>query len=220
MAARAKTRDPESVFRAPKEPDFRQDRARRSYLGLIDAAEELFAARGYDAVGTPEIAAHAGVAVGTFYRYFDDKQEIYLEVARRTLVSAYEQTLEGLSPERFVGLARHETISSTIALLFEHVLARPELTRSIREMALRDAAVAELITAFEHVAVSRLSTLIAAICPRTVVPDPEATAWVLYGSAMQTAYALAGHLGAPAVGPDRARAALTAFIERALFAGA
>ena len=205
------------MFQPTREPDFRQERARRSYLALIESATELFADRGYDAVGTPEIAQHAGVAVGTFYRYFDDKQQIYLEVARRTMAAAYAETIESLGPERFVGRERHETISATVAALFEHVLSRPALTRSFREMALRDGEVAELMRAFELVAVARIAALVGAIVSRDLVPDPEATAYVLYHSAMQTAYGLAGHFGAPPVGPDRARKALTAFIERALF---
>jgi AcrR family transcriptional regulator len=208
---------PEEILRATKEPDFRQERSRRSYLALIEAATELFSAHGYDSVGTPEIAQRAGVSVGTFYRYFDDKHEIYLEVSRRNLAEAYAATLERLGPERFVGLARHETISHTLAVLFDHVLTRPQLTRSFIEMSLRDPAVAELRRAFEAISVQRLTTLISAIAPRDVVPDPGATAYVLYGSAMQTAYGLAGHVGDPPIDADRARAALTSFIERALF---
>jgi AcrR family transcriptional regulator len=210
---------PEVLLRATKEPDFRQDRARRSYLALIDAATHLFGTHGYDAIGTPEIAQRAGVSVGTFYRYFDDKKEVYLEVTRRTMMVAYAATLEGLTPERFVGLARHETISETVAILFDHVLKHPELTRSFTEMSLRDRDVAALRRAFEQVSVERLSALISIIAPRTIIPDPEATAWVLYGSAMQTAYGLAGHFGTPQVDATRARAALTSFIERALFPG-
>lgn len=223
MPPRARTKaaprspSPEELLRAAKEPDFRQERSRRSYLALIEAATELFSAHGYDSVGTPEIAQRAGVSVGTFYRYFDDKHEIYLEVSRRNLVEAYAATIERLGPERFAGLARHETISHTLAVLFDHVLTRPQLTRSFIEMSLRDPAVAELRRAFEAISVQRLTTLISAIAPRDVVPDPGATAYVLYGSAMQTAYGLAGHVGDPPVDADRARAALTSFIERALF---
>jgi AcrR family transcriptional regulator len=213
----ATAREPEAILRATKEPDFRQERSRRSYLALIEAATELFSTSGYDAVGTPEIAQHAGVSVGTFYRYFDDKHEVYLEIVRRTIASAYSETIESLGPERFVGLARHETISETVALLFEHVLSRPQLSRSFREMTLRDAQVAELSRAFEQVAVTRITTLVTAITPREVVPDPEATAWVLYGSAMHAAYGLAGHAGPSPIGIERARTALTDFIERALF---
>jgi AcrR family transcriptional regulator len=205
------------VLRETREPDFRQDRARRSYLALIDAATELFATEGYDAAGTPEIAERAGVSVGTFYRYFDDKHEIYLEIVRRTLTAAYHETIAHLGPDRFIGRARHETISETIAILFDHVLSQPLLTRSFREMSLRDPQVAEVSRAFEQMAVARLTTLIAAIVPRDIVPDPEATAWVLYASVMETAYGLAGHRGAPPISAERARKALTDFIERAVF---
>lgn len=216
-ARKAPVPDPEALLRATKEPDFRQERSRRSYLALIEAATELFEAHGYDAIGTPEIAQRAGVSVGTFYRYFDDKKEIYLEVTRRTMVAAYASTIEGLTPARFVGLERHETIAETVAILFDHVLRRPQLSRSFTEMALRDRDVAALNRAFEQVSVERLTALITAIVPNSVVPDPEATAYVLYGSAMQTAYGLAGHTGPPPIDPDRAKAALTALIERALF---
>jgi AcrR family transcriptional regulator len=216
MAGRAKVSS-ESLLRASKEPDFRQERSRRSYVALIDAATALFAECGYDAVGTPEIAQRAGVSVGTFYRYFDDKHEVYLEISRRMMVGAYAETIEGLTPARFVGLARRETISETVALLFEHVLARPQMSRSFMEMSLRDPQVAELRRAFEDVSVRRLTALIAAATSRTIVPDPEATAWVLYGSAMQCAYGLAEHVGPPPVDTDRAKKALADFIERALF---
>lgn len=207
---------PESLLRASKEPDFQQERARRSYLALIDAATELFSTQAYDDVGTPEIAQRAKVSTGTFYRYFDDKQEIYLEIVRRTFAQAYTDTIEELTPAKFVGLARHETISQTITVLFGHVLERPRLSLSFTEMALRDRAVAELRSAFDQLAISRLTTLISTIVSRKVVPDPEATAFVLYGSAMQCAYGLVDPKG-PLVDPERAKRALTDFVERTLF---
>jgi AcrR family transcriptional regulator len=206
-----------AVLRPTEPSGFRQERARKSYLALIEAATELFARRGYDATGTPEIAERAGVSVGTFYRYFDDKLAIYLEVVRRTLSAAYAATLEGLTPARFVGRARHDTIHETVAVLFDHVMARPELSRSFLEMSLRDPQVAALWQAFEAISVQRLTALIAAIVPRAVVPDPEATAYVLYGCAMQTVFGLAGQFGAPPVAAARARTALVSVIERALF---
>lgn len=215
--ARAAVVDAAELFRAPIDPAFQQERSRKSYGALLEAATTLFSDQGYDAVGTPEIAERAGVSVGTFYRYFDDKHEIYLEVVRRMLVSAYQQTIEGLGPERFVGRARHETIGETVAVLFGHVLATPRLSRSFIEMSLRDPAAAALRRAFEAGAHARLVALITAVAPRTTVPDPEATAFVLYGAAMHTAYGLAGHVGDAPVSAARARDALVAFVERALF---
>lgn len=218
MARRANVRSVDDIFREPEGPEFRQERSRRSYEALLAAAEELFALHGYDAIGTPEIAQKAGVSVGTFYRYFDDKHEVYLEITRRMMASAYKETIERLTPEHFVGRARHETISEACGILFDHVLSRPQLTRSFMEMSLRDSHVAELRRAFEHLGCERLARLIEAITPRDVVPDPEAFAYVVYGAAMQCAYGLAVHLVPSSIDRERARAALTAFIERALFA--
>jgi AcrR family transcriptional regulator len=217
MARRAPLRSPDAIFQEPDGPEFRQERSKRSYEALLTAAEELFAVHGYDAIGTPEIAQKAGVSVGTFYRYFDDKHEVYLEIMRRMMVSAYNETIDRLTPEHFLGRARHEAISEACNILFDHVLSRPQLTRSFMEMSLRDTNVAELRRAFEQLGVQRLAALIEAITPRDHVPDPEAFAYVLYGSAMQCAYGLAVHLVPSQMDRDRARAALTAFIERALF---
>ncbi|HSM95308.1 MAG TPA: TetR/AcrR family transcriptional regulator [Rhizomicrobium sp.] len=43
---------------------------------LLEAALDLFETRGFDAVAVPEIAAKAGVAVGTVYRYFETKEAL------------------------------------------------------------------------------------------------------------------------------------------------
>lgn len=218
--SRAVTRSLDALLVPAREPDFRQQRSRRSYLALIDAATELFGAHGYDAVGTPEIAQRAGVSVGTFYRYFDDKHEVYLEVMRRTIGEAYTQTLDRLTPERFAGRARHDTIADAVATLFQHVLRRPQLTRSYMEMSLRDDDVGELRRAFEERARAQLAELIGAIASRDAVPDPAAVAYVLYGCAMQCAYGLAIHLGPAPLERERARKALALVIERVLFAAA
>lgn len=53
----------------------------RTRDGLVAAAEELFAARGPDAVSIDEITAAAEVAKGTFYTHFSDKDDIERAIA-------------------------------------------------------------------------------------------------------------------------------------------
>lgn len=43
---------------------------------IVDAALELFTERGYEQTTMRDIAAHAGVAVGNVYYYFDSKQHL------------------------------------------------------------------------------------------------------------------------------------------------
>src|SRR5947209_19131009 len=47
---------------------------------LIEAAQRVMARRGFPATTTREIAAEAGVAEGTIYRYFEDKLDLCLAV--------------------------------------------------------------------------------------------------------------------------------------------
>lgn len=208
---------PESVFTDPRLPQFPQERARRTYEALIVAATKAFAADGYDATGTPEIARRARVSVGTFYRYFDDKKQVFVEVSRRHLATGYAQIMDRLTPERFVGKARRATIAEAIDVLCAHSAAFPAMQRVFVEMSLRDPEVGALRSAFDDLARERLTELIAAITPRAVVPDPAATAWVLYIAAVESAAALAGLHGPVPVAAERAKAALGAMLLRALF---
>src|SRR5262245_12242237 len=43
---------------------------------ILDAAEAVFEARGFHVARIQDIAAHAGVAVGTVYNHFDQKEDI------------------------------------------------------------------------------------------------------------------------------------------------
>ena len=94
------------VLRTTREPDFRQDRSRRSYLALIDAATALFGAHGYDAVGTPEIAQRAGVSVGTwaYFRYRSNTAEEGLDVSLLHSVSAQTIGLAVASGDAPIGM--------------------------------------------------------------------------------------------------------------------
>ena len=47
---------------------------------LKTAAYDVFSKKGYKATGISEIAKQAGVAVGSFYNYYDSKEAIFLDV--------------------------------------------------------------------------------------------------------------------------------------------
>ncbi|GEL25327.1 hypothetical protein PSU4_42810 [Pseudonocardia sulfidoxydans NBRC 16205] len=59
-------------------------RGRRTREALVDAAKDIFERDGFGARIT-DIAEHAGVAHGTFYTYFDSKEEIFLAVSQELL---------------------------------------------------------------------------------------------------------------------------------------
>lgn len=63
---------------------------------MLDAAARLFGAQRFHEVRMEDIASEAEVGKGTLYRYFDDKEELYLallERASRQLVERLRDTL-------------------------------------------------------------------------------------------------------------------------------
>ena len=55
-------------------------RGRRTREKLLSAAEAEFGERGFHAVGIGDITRRAGVALGTFYVYFESKEQIYRDL--------------------------------------------------------------------------------------------------------------------------------------------
>jgi TetR/AcrR family fatty acid metabolism transcriptional regulator len=49
-------------------------------MRICEAAIKLFAAKGYHEARADEIAQEAGVAVGTIYNYFKNKEDILLDI--------------------------------------------------------------------------------------------------------------------------------------------
>ncbi len=80
---------------------------------LLEAARRLFVDNGYDATRPQDIARAAGVANGTFYRHFQDKEAVFLAFAEQVqdeLAVRFEEHLEGV-----IGLrARLEVILRTM----------------------------------------------------------------------------------------------------------
>jgi len=59
-------------------PEPQQTRSIEKRRRLLDAAQQLFAEKGYDATSVEEIAARAGAASGSFYAYFRSKRQLLL----------------------------------------------------------------------------------------------------------------------------------------------
>lgn len=86
-AARAKT--PKVV--SPKEPTAkpasnRAERTAERRLAIIEAALDEFISRGFTATRLDDIAKRAGVAKGTIYLHFKDKESMFEELIRTALV--------------------------------------------------------------------------------------------------------------------------------------
>jgi AcrR family transcriptional regulator len=77
----------------------RQERGRQRVALLLDTAEELFGEVGYEAATTNQIAARAGVPIGSLYQFFPNKEAIVSAVAARYQEAAGATLDAALGPE-------------------------------------------------------------------------------------------------------------------------
>jgi AcrR family transcriptional regulator len=83
-----------AVAKAPKPsqaasltaPSSRAERAAERRAAIIDAALDEFIARGFTATRLDDVAKRAGVAKGTIYLHFKDKESMFEELIRTALV--------------------------------------------------------------------------------------------------------------------------------------
>lgn len=75
-----------------KQPEIRADQ-------LLDAAEKLFATKGYAETTVADIAEGAGVAKGTFYLYFPSKEHCVAALKTRLAEGLVERFLSVLAPQ-------------------------------------------------------------------------------------------------------------------------
>lgn len=90
--------------------DLRSRNVERNRAEAADIALQLFAERGYDAVGIDDIAAAAGISRRTFFRYFESKEGVVLpfeEERLEVLREALATRTDGETPLGAVRRAVH-----------------------------------------------------------------------------------------------------------------
>lgn len=85
---------------------------------IVNAALELFVAKGFMATRLDEVAQRAGVSKGTLYLYFDNKEALFKAVVETLVVPEIERTEQQI--ETFDGAAS-ELISQLVKQWWESV---------------------------------------------------------------------------------------------------
>jgi AcrR family transcriptional regulator len=99
------------LTRITKDPEIRK-------AELIDAAEELFRTRGYHQTSVSDIVKSIGVAQGTFYYYFETKEDV-LEAIISRIVELIINELEELVDNQTV--SAEEKICLLVQLFFNKI---------------------------------------------------------------------------------------------------
>lgn len=84
----------------PKAP--RTERGRRTLRKLLDAAAEEFGEKGFHEASVSSITRRAGMALGSFYTYFDSKDALFralvADMSEKVRTSARSALNEGMGP--------------------------------------------------------------------------------------------------------------------------
>jgi AcrR family transcriptional regulator len=104
-------------------------RRRATEARLLDAALQVFLARGYDAATTGEMARVADVAAGTFYLHFRDKRAAYERLAR----DAARELLDGWRAAMRPGMPMAERVTLGLRLAADYWRADVRRARLLLE---------------------------------------------------------------------------------------
>ncbi|MBN2232583.1 MAG: TetR/AcrR family transcriptional regulator [Deltaproteobacteria bacterium] len=131
-----------------KNSDTVDNRRREKYLAIVEAALEAFAEHGYHDCQVSRIARRAGVADGTIYLYFANKEALLVSVFReklglvtvaaRALVDSREtawEALEALVRYHLDYLERHPVLANFFQIQTRQVSAgiRQEIAQPLKE---------------------------------------------------------------------------------------
>ena len=92
---------------SPKPASNRAERAAERRAAIIEAAMDEFIARGFAATRLDDVAKRAGVAKGTIYLHFKDKEAMFEELIRTAHRAAGRARLARAAADRRIG-ARHD----------------------------------------------------------------------------------------------------------------
>jgi len=120
----------------------RQKRGVKTRQRIVRAAIRLFSEKGYYNTSSNEIAAQSGVSIGSFYAYFTDKKQVFLEALNYYNGSIQKQ----IKPvTAFKGKNIEDHLSDFINNILQAHRIYPEFHREITAMQLLDQDIRDII---------------------------------------------------------------------------
>ncbi len=127
---------------------------------LLQAAESLFARRGYEATGMAEVAQRAGVGVGTLYHHFPDKRALLLALIDDWGDRQLAQNRSELDFERYLGDDPRRAIADDLATRYRELRRDGGLYLVLLELGERDDDVRSRLARIQQVSIERFRDLI------------------------------------------------------------
>jgi AcrR family transcriptional regulator len=150
------------------------EKGARTRRRLLEAAEQVFADLGYHDASIVKITAVAGVSQGTFYLYFEGKQDVF-DVLVEDLNTRIRRAMSEASAK---GTTRIEKERLGFEAFFRFTAGHPALYRVIRQAEFVSPRMLRLH--YDRLAEGYVEGLRAASNAKEIsIGDPDVTAWAL-----------------------------------------
>jgi len=127
---------------------------------VLQAAEPLFARRGYEATGMADVAERAGVGVGTLYHHFPDKRSLLLALIDHWGDRELAQNRSELDFERYLGDDPRRAIADDLDARYRELRRDGGLYLVLLELGERDLEVRSRLARIQQVSIERFRDLI------------------------------------------------------------
>lgn len=174
-------------------PDGRTERARAQReerrAQILDAALEVFAAKGYHAASISDLVDACGVARGTFYQYFESKNDVFVALLDELLIR-FRGSIRGVDLSADAAPVQLQLVATLSRILTAAESSRALATILFREAVGLDADIDGRIVGFEAALHAYVKTsLDRGIEFGLLVPhDSEVVATLIYGGIRQVIY--------------------------------
>ena len=101
-------------------------REEENKTSILDAAEKIFAQKGYSLTSVDDIAEEAQFSKATIYRYFVSKKELFMDIVFRAIDEAYVQ----ISQIKDKQLSAEEKLRELVTYIVDYYHTKRSISRS------------------------------------------------------------------------------------------
>jgi AcrR family transcriptional regulator len=156
-----------------------QQRGKEKKARIITAARKLLNREDFETVTANHIAKEAGVSVGTFYSYFKDKRDVFLEVIRQYSEDIFGELIANIRDLKQGPSNLEEVVRSLILVAKKRHDHEKGLHKQMLVQSIRDPGIRELSHMEEGRADSLIREILDQYGDQIDVKDPDAAIFLV-----------------------------------------
>jgi len=165
----------------------RQKRSMERKVRIMEAARELFGRKGVGGTSSNEIAREAGVSIGTFYSYFENKRTLFLQILEEHL-QTFISDIYPLKADETIPMK--DDIKNHIQKAFRVFDRHPSFHREALVLKFTDAEVKALFDEVECAQLLIISELVKPYCRKKNPEDLQEVSKVMHSAVENIAHAV------------------------------